>query len=61
MNLESLHTTKAVAINQINLLLVFLKCASFLDAVNKHQTNITLSIDNFSEGFFYWGVKAKPV
>jgi hypothetical protein len=60
MYLESLHTTKAVAIILINLLLVFLKSASFLDSVNKCLTNV--SKRNFSllttlvKGYFFiWG------
>jgi hypothetical protein len=33
--IEQQNTTKAAAIIQVNLLVVFLKCAGFLDAINK--------------------------
>jgi hypothetical protein len=66
MNLESLHTTKATAIIQINLLLDFIKYCSFLDAVKKLK--MIISKPNFSlwttfvkDYFLYLGSKLKPV
>ena len=63
LNLESLHTTKAVAIIQKSLLLVFFNVLAFrcgLPAPNEEIKKKLFTVDNFSKGLFsLFVVKAK--